>query len=146
MSGTAIEAGLTLRPLGDKLLVRPLPLETVSKGGIMIPDSAERKPMFGVVVAAGPGRAGEAGQVLPMPVRPGQRIMYNRFAGVATRTMADEALIVMCVDDVLAIVDPDTAHCTCPVHNTPEISDLQDARRRLLEDYHGPIPDAPTTD
>lgn len=136
MSGTAIEAGLTLRPLGDKLLVRPLPLETVSKGGIMIPDSAERKPMFGVVVAAGPGRAGEAGQVLPMPVSPGQRVMYNRFAGVSTRTMEDEALIVMCVDDVLAILDPDILHCICPIHDIPSPREAQ----------HGPVPDAPTTD
>ena len=110
-----------LRPVGDRLLVRPIAPEVLSKGGIYIPDQAQGMPLVGIVVAAGPGRHSETGHLIPMEVAAGQKVFYNKFAGTVVKVRGDEeTLIMMSVDDVLAVYEPQQLNCTCPAHSAPQ--------------------------
>lgn len=114
----------TIRPVGDKLLVRPDRPDAISKGGIFIPDNAKEKPLMGTVISAGPGRTSETGVLLPNPVKEGDRILYNRFAGNEIKfgiARDEDPVILMSQDDVMAILERgDPCSCgRCPVHGKP---------------------------
>ena len=93
-----------LIPLGDRLLVERLEAEETTAGGIVLPDAAKEKPIQGKVVAVGEGRRNDDGELVPMQVKKGDRILFGKYAGTEVKLDGDEYLI-MKEDDVLAIVD-----------------------------------------
>jgi chaperonin GroES len=120
-----------LRPIGDKIIVKPLRPEEISKGGIIIPDSVKKPPLVGYVLAAGPGRHSELGTLLPMEVKAGDKIFYSRFAGTQVQASDAEPVILMCVDDVLAVYEPGDRHkyCACDCANQkPQMQTMEPGR------------------
>jgi len=95
---------MKLKPLGDRVLVKRLEQEEVTKGGIIIPDSAKEKPMKGEVVAVGPGKLGDDGKHMKMHVEKGNLVLFNKYAGTEIK-LDDEDLLVMREDDILAIIE-----------------------------------------
>lgn len=96
---------MNLKPVEDKLIVRPVPAETVTASGIVLPDAAQEKPAVGDVVAVGPGRYSEhLGRWLELPVAVGDRVHYSRYAGAPVECDGTGHLILR-RDDVLAIDD-----------------------------------------
>ena len=95
--------GLNLRPLGDRLVIEPNEEEAqTSPGGIIIPDTAKEKPQKGTVVAAGPGRTTDEGNVIEMPVKVGDVVIYSKYAGTEYTENGTDYLIVR-ESDILAI-------------------------------------------
>ena len=95
---------MKLKPLGDRVLVKRLEQEEVTKGGIIIPDSAKEKPMKGEVVAVGPGKLGDDGKNMKMHVEKGDLVLFNKYAGTEIK-VDDEDLLVMREDDILAVIE-----------------------------------------
>ena len=95
---------MNLKPLHDRVLVKRLEEEEVTKGGIIIPDTAKEKPIKGQVVAAGPGKAGDEGKVIPMSVKAGDNVLFNKYAGTEVKIDGVEHL-VMREDDILAVIE-----------------------------------------
>ena len=91
-----------LQPLGDRLVVKPIEREEVTKGGIVLPDTAKEKPQEGEVVAVGPGRLSEDGkQRIPMDVKVGDIVVYTKYGGTEIK-VEDEELIILRESDILA--------------------------------------------
>ena len=88
----------SITPLHDRVIVKPAAAETKTAGGIIIPDTAKEKPQRGVVIAAGPGKTDE-----PVTVKPGDNVLYGKYAGTEL-TMDGEDLLIMRESDILAIV------------------------------------------
>lgn len=95
---------MKMKPLHDRLLVKPLDAETVTKSGIVIPDNAAEKPITGKVVSTGTGKVTEEGVTIPLTVKEGDTVMYGKYAGQSVKVDGEE-LIVLKEDDVLAIVE-----------------------------------------
>jgi chaperonin GroES len=95
---------MSIKPVRDRILVKPLDAETTTKSGIVIPDQATEKPIQGKVIAAGSGRITEEGVHIPLEIKEGDTVMYSKFAGQSVK-IADEDYIVLKEDDVLAIVE-----------------------------------------
>jgi chaperonin GroES len=95
---------MNLKPLHDRVLVKRLEEEEVTRGGIIIPDTAKEKPIKGQVVAAGPGKTGDDGKVVPMSVKAGDSVLFNKYAGTEVKIDGVEHL-VMREDDILAIIE-----------------------------------------
>lgn len=95
---------MKFKPLHDRLLVRPLDAETVTKSGIVIPDAAAEKPIQGKVLSTGTGKVTEEGKVIPLTVKEGDTVVYGKFAGQTVKVNGEE-LIVLKEDDVMAIVE-----------------------------------------
>jgi chaperonin GroES len=95
---------LNLRPLGDRVIVKPLPQEERTKGGVILPDTAKEKPMQGEVVAVGPGRTTDKGDRLPMEVRVGNRVLYGKYAGTEVKIDGEEYLIIR-ESEIFAIIE-----------------------------------------
>jgi len=96
-------SSVKLRPLGDRVVIRPLEKEEVSKSGLVIPDTAKEKPQEGEVMAIGSGRVLEDGKRLPMELKVGQKVLYAKYAGTEYKH-DDEEWLVLREADVLAIV------------------------------------------
>lgn len=96
-------AKLKIRPLHDRIVVRRLDEETVSSGGIVLPDSATEKPNRGKVLAVGKGKT-ENGEVQKLDVKVGDEILFGQYAG-STVKLDGEELLVMKEDDVIAVVE-----------------------------------------
>jgi chaperonin GroES len=94
---------MKIRPLQDRVLVKRVPEEQKTKGGIYIPDTAKEKPVEGEVIAAGPGRVGKDGKVRPLEVKKGDRVLFGKYGGTEVKLLDDEHLI-MREDDILAII------------------------------------------
>ena len=90
-----------LQPLADRLVVKPIEREEVTKGGIVLPDTVKEKPQEGEVIAVGPGRLSEDGKRIAMDVKVGDRIIYSKYGGTEI-TIDDEELIVLRESDILA--------------------------------------------
>lgn len=90
-----------LKPLGDRVVVRPMTEEEVSKGGIILPDTAKEKPQRGEVIAVGPGRLDENGKRVTMEVKKGDKVVYAKYAGTDI-TVNDEELLILRESDILA--------------------------------------------
>ena len=95
---------INVKPLGDRLLVRRLEEDEVVKGGIIIPDTAKEKPQEAEVIAIGPGRRDDKGELVPMEVKAGQRILLGKYSGTEVEIDDEEYLIVR-EDDVLGIIE-----------------------------------------
>lgn len=95
---------MTIRPIRDRIIVQRLAEETVSRGGIYIPDDAREKPTRARVVAAGPGRRADDGTIIPMSVQAGDVVVFGKFTGVEI-ALEGEDYVVMREDDVLAVLD-----------------------------------------
>ena len=94
---------LKIKPLGDRVIVKPIEPKEVVKGGIIIPDSAKEKPMQGEVVAVGPGAMNKKGERLPMDIKLGDIVLYGKYAGSEVK-IEDEKYIIMHQDDVYGIL------------------------------------------
>jgi chaperonin GroES len=93
---------MTVKPLSDRVLLKPVEQKEVKKGGIIIPDTAKEKPQEGEVVEAGPGRV-EEGKAVPMEVKKGDRVLYGKYSGTEVTIDGIEYLI-MRESDILAII------------------------------------------
>jgi len=94
---------MNLKPLSDRVIVRPLEAEEKTAGGLYIPDSAKEKPMQGEIVAAGPGKVSDDGKQIPMEVKVGDKVLYGKYSG--TEVTADgEELLIMRENDIFAII------------------------------------------
>ena len=92
---------IKLQPLADRLVVKPIEREEVTKGGIVLPDTAKEKPQEGEVVAVGPGRLSEDGKRIAMDVKKGDRVIYAKYGGTEIK-IDDEELIILRESDILA--------------------------------------------
>jgi chaperonin GroES len=93
-----------LRPLGDRLVIKPTPREEMTKSGIVLPDTAKEKPQEGQVLAVGPGRILDDGTRSQMDVAVGQKVLYAKYAGTEFKVEGEELLIIS-EKDILAIVE-----------------------------------------
>ena len=95
---------MAFRPLHDRVLVRRIEQSAKTAGGIIIPDTAKEKPMEGEVIAAGPGARNEAGALVPLDVKAGDRILFGKWSGTEIKLDGEE-LIIMKESDVMGIID-----------------------------------------
>jgi chaperonin GroES len=98
-----LEAPVKIRPLQDRILVKRVEEEEKTQGGIIIPDTAKEKPQQGVVVAAGPGKAGDDGKVRPLDVKKGDKVLFGKYSGTEVNVDGEEHLIIR-EEDILGIV------------------------------------------
>ncbi|HEY1168702.1 MAG TPA: co-chaperone GroES [Candidatus Limnocylindrales bacterium] len=101
---TATATSKKLKPLGDRVVIKPTPREDVTKSGIVLPDTAKEKPQEGTILAAGPGKTLDDGKREPMDVKVGDRVLYAKYAGTEFKVDGEDLLIVS-QKDVLAIVE-----------------------------------------
>lgn len=95
---------MKIRPLQDRILVKRVEEEETTSGGIIIPDSAKEKPQEGQVVAVGPGKTLDSGEIAEPGVKAGDRILFSKYAGTDVNVDGDEHIIIR-EDDVLAIYE-----------------------------------------
>ena len=94
-----------LQPLGDRVVVQPIPKEEVTKGGIVLPDTAKEKPQEGKVIAVGPGRLTDDGKRIVMDVKVGDIVIYAKYGGTEIKE-DDEELMILRESDILAKRSP----------------------------------------
>jgi chaperonin GroES len=92
-----------LKPLADRVVIKPSPAEEKTKGGIIVPDTAKEKPVWGEVIAAGPGRTTEEGKHIPMEVKVGDKVLYGKYSGTEI-TIDGEELLIMRESDIFALM------------------------------------------
>ena len=92
---------VTFQPLGDRVVIKPLEEEEVTKGGLVLPDTAREKPQKGEVVAVGPGRLGDDGNRLAMEVQVNDKIVYSKYAGTELKE-DDVDYLILRESDILA--------------------------------------------
>ena len=90
-----------IEPLGDRVIIKPLPKEEVSKGGIVLPDTAKEKPQEGEIIAVGPGKLSEDSKRMAMEVKVGDKVIYSKYAGTEFK-LDDEEVIILRESDILA--------------------------------------------
>jgi chaperonin GroES len=95
---------MKFRPLHDRVLVKRVEEESKTKGGIIIPDTAKEKPMQGEVLAVGPGVRNEKGELVPLDVKAGDRILFGKWSGTEVK-MDGEELLIMKESDIMGIVE-----------------------------------------
>ncbi|WP_462330795.1 co-chaperone GroES [Thiohalocapsa halophila] len=95
---------MNIRPLHDRVVVRRLEEERTSAGGIVIPDSAAEKPFQGEVLAVGRGKILDNGEVRPLDVKVGDRVLFAKYAGTETK-VSGEDVVVMREDDIMGVVE-----------------------------------------
>jgi len=95
---------MKFRPLHDRIVVRRIEAEEKTAGGIIIPDTAKEKPQEGEVVAVGPGARDESGQIQPLDVKAGDRILFGKWSGTEIRLDGEE-LLIMKESDVMGIIE-----------------------------------------
>ena len=95
---------MNVRPLHDRVLVRRVEEETVSAGGIVLPGSATEKPTEGEIVAAGSGKILENGEVRPLDVKAGDRVLFGKYSGTEVK-VAGEELLVMREEDIMGVIE-----------------------------------------
>ena len=95
---------MKLRPLHDRVVVRRLEAEEKTTGGIIIPDTAKEKPMEGEVIAVGAGARDEAGKLVPLDVKAGDRILFGKWSGTEVKLDGEE-LLIMKESDIMGIIE-----------------------------------------
>ena len=95
---------MKFRPLHDRVLVRRVEQEIKSAGGIIIPDTAQEKPMEGEIVAAGSGARSEEGKITPLDVKAGDRVLFGKWSGTEV-TIEDEEMVIMKESDLLGVIE-----------------------------------------
>ena len=94
---------MKMKPLADRVVVKPAPAEEKTKGGIIVPDTAKEKPVLGEVVAVGPGKRGDDGKLVPMEVKKGDKVLYGKYSGTEV-TVEGKDYLIMRESDLFAIV------------------------------------------
>src|ERR1035437_3851006 len=94
---------LNLKPLADRVIVKPAEALEVSKGGIILPDTAKEKPIEGTIVAVGPGKVGEDGKVVKLEVKVGDKVLYGKYSGTEVQVEGVDYLM-MRESDIFAII------------------------------------------
>jgi chaperonin GroES len=94
---------MNVKPLADRVIVKPLEAEEKTKGGIIIPDNAKEKPQKGEVVAVGPGKISDNGQQIAMELKKGDKVLYGKYSGTEVTVDGQDYLIVR-ESDVLAVI------------------------------------------
>jgi chaperonin GroES len=92
-----------LRPLGDRVVIKPTPREEMTKSGIVLPDTAKEKPQEGTILSAGPGRLNDDGKREAMDVKEGDKVLYAKYAGTEFK-VDEEDLLIVSQKDILAVV------------------------------------------
>lgn len=95
---------MNLRPLHDRVIVRRMEEETMSAGGIVIPDNAAEKPSRGEVIAVGNGKVTDSGEVRALSVKVGDKVLFGKYAGTEVKVEGEE-LLVMREDDIVAVIE-----------------------------------------
>jgi chaperonin GroES len=95
---------MKFRPLHDRVVVRRLEEDTKTAGGIIIPDTAKEKPMQGEVVAVGPGARDDSGKIIPLDLKPGDRVLFGKWSGTEVK-IDGEDLLIMKESDVLGVIE-----------------------------------------
>ena len=95
---------MDIKPLGDRVVVKPLEAQEKTKGGIVLPETAKEKPQEGKVVAVGKGKVLENGTVHPLEVKAGDKVLYGKYSGNEITTKDGEELLIMREDDILAVI------------------------------------------
>ena len=95
---------MKFRPLHDRVVVRRLEADEKTAGGIIIPDTAKEKPMEGEVIAVGPGARDEAGKLVPLDVKVGDRILFGKWSGTEIKLDGEE-LLIMKESDVMGVLE-----------------------------------------
>jgi chaperonin GroES len=95
---------MNFRPLHDRVVVKRVDSEEKTKGGIIIPDTAKEKPQEGEVIAVGPGARDEAGKIVPLDVKKGDRILFGKWSGTEVK-IDGEDLLIMKESDIMGIVE-----------------------------------------
>jgi len=95
---------MDIKPLGDRIVVKPLEAENKSKGGIVLPDTAKEKPQEAKVVAVGRGKTLENGTVHAPEVKVGDKVLYGKYSGNEITTKEGEELLILREEDILAII------------------------------------------
>ena len=93
----------SLKPLADRVVIKPSAAEEKTKGGIIVPDTAKEKPVWGDVVATGPGRTTEEGKHIAMEVKVGDKVLYGKYSGTEI-TIDGEELLIMRESDIFALM------------------------------------------
>jgi chaperonin GroES len=96
-------AKINLKPLADRVLIKPMEAEEKTKGGIILPDTAKEKPIEGTIVAVGPGKVAEDGKMVKMEVKSGDKVLYGKYSGTEV-TVEGEEYLIMRESDIFAIV------------------------------------------
>jgi chaperonin GroES len=95
---------MKFRPLHDRVVVKRIEEDTRTAGGIIIPDTAKEKPMQGEVVAVGPGARDDQGRLVPMEVKPGDRVLFGKWSGTEVKIDGEE-LLIMKESDILGVLE-----------------------------------------
>ncbi len=103
MSETTVDVSSKLRPLADKLVIRPAGREETTRGGIIVPDTAKEKPQRGTIVAAGEGRKDDDGERITLDVKVGDHVLFAKYAGTEFK-LEDDDLIILSEKDILAVI------------------------------------------
>ena len=99
---------MKFRPLHDRVVVRRVEQESKSSGGIIIPDTAKEKPMEGEIIAVGPGGRDEAGKLIPIDLKVGDRVLFGKWSGTEVK-LDNEELLIMKESDIMGIIDEPAA-------------------------------------
>ncbi len=99
----ATETKVNIKPLGDRVVIRPAQREEVTASGVILPDTAKEKPQRGTILAVGPGKVGDNGQRTALEVTEGSEVLYAKYAGTEVKVDGEDLLIVS-EKDILAIV------------------------------------------
>ncbi len=94
---------MNLKPLADRVVVKPSAAEEKTKGGIIVPDTAKEKPVWGTVIAVGPGKTSDEGKVIAPEVKVGDSVLYGKYSGTEV-TIDGEELLIMRESDIFAIM------------------------------------------
>ena len=104
MTTTVSATATQLKPLGDRLVIKPMAREEMTKSGIVLPDTAKERPQEGTVLAAGPGRILDDGSREAMDVSVGQKVLFQKYAGTEFK-LDEEELLILSQKDVLAVIE-----------------------------------------
>ena len=95
---------MKLRPLQDRVIVKRLEEEEKTAGGIIIPDTAKAKPQRGEIIAVGPGKKNDEGKLQALDVKPGDKVLFSKYAGTEIKVEGEE-LLIMREDDIMAVIE-----------------------------------------
>ena len=104
MTQTVSATATQLKPLGDRLVVKPTPREEMTKSGLVLPDTAKERPQEGSILAVGPGRTLDSGSREEIEVAIGQKVLFQKYAGTEFKLEEDE-LLILSQKDVLAVIE-----------------------------------------
>ena len=94
---------MKIKPLSDRVVIKPAPADEKVQGGIIIPDTAKEKPQKGKIVAVGPGKTSDAGELIKMSVKVGDTVLYGKYSGTEV-TIDNEDYLIVRESDILAVV------------------------------------------